>query len=549
MKDFKTCMKGMSKMAWPLKGKILVSIAAGVARIAASLAYVWVSKRLIDVATGTLDGKIGNYVAIMCGIMLAQLVISTFSSWWSGMMITKAQNETRARVFRHVLLSEWNGREAFHSGDMVNRLEEDIRVVVDLVCTRIPDVTVTVLQLIAASMYLFLLSPSLLWVLLILMPVAIIGSKMFFKTIRSLTAKVRAGDSEVQGYIQESLQHRLLVKTLSRSESVLDKLGMLQDDVMDNTIKRLNYNAVARGFMHFGFMAGYASAFLWGVFGIKDGTVTYGMMTAFLQLVGQVQRPIVDMSRHIPAFIHALTSVERIMELDELPLEDDAADVAIEGAPGIIVDNISFTYADEEDKGRAAVFSHFSHDFRPGSVTALMGPTGSGKSSLSRILLGLLKPTEGSVSLYGADGQKFAAGPSTRCNFMYVPQGNSLMSGTIRENLLFANSAATEEQMFDALHTAVADFVRELPNGLDTVCSEKGSGLSEGQAQRIAIARALLHTGGILILDEATSALDSATEEELLKRLSDAVHGGKTIIWITHREAVTGIADEILKIS
>lgn len=547
MKDLRTCLKGLGGMVRPMTGKILVSCLMGAVRIAASLSFVWVCKALVDIATGVSDSSLMLYVWIMIGIMVLQMAVNTAASWWENYIVTDAQNDMRKQVFGHVLRSEWNGREAFHSGDTVNRLESDISIVVDLVCTRIPDVFITVLQLIAASVFLFTMEPSLLWVLLILMPVAILGSKMFFKTIRALTAKIRAKDSEVQGFLQESLQHRLLVKTLGRTEKTLEKLGWLQDDIMSNTIKRLNYNAIARSFMRIGFSAGYAAAFLWGVFGIRDGAVTYGMMTAFLQLVGQVQRPIADISRHIPAFIHGLTSVERILELCELPLEDETGDIMLDGAPGISVEHVSFAYADEEDEGRAAVFTDFSHDFRPGSVTALMGVTGSGKSSLSRILLGLLKPSEGSVFLYSNDGKRLAAGPAARCNFMYVPQGNSLMSGTIRENLLFANPSATEEQMKEALRTAVADFVFSLPQGLDTICSEKGSGLSEGQAQRIAIARALLHTGGILILDEATSAIDSDTEKELLQRLSSNVVG-KTIIWITHREAVTDISTEILKI-
>ena len=548
MKEFKTCMKGLIRMSAPMKSPIFLSVVLGAARIAASLFYVWICKRLIDVATGNADGELLLYVALMFTVMLIQLLLGTASQWWEGKIVTRNQNETRAKVFSHVLRSEWNGREGFHSGDMVNRLEEDIRVVTDLVCTRIPNVIITLTQLTAACIFLFALSPSLMWVLLILMPVAIVGSRMFFKTIRALTAHIRARDSEVQGYMQENLQCRILVKTLGSAEKVMEKKYWLQTDVMDHTIKRLNYNAIARGFMRLGFMAGYAAAFLWGVFGIKDGSVTYGMMTAFLQLVSQIQNPMVNLSHHIPAFIHGLTSIERIMELEELPLEDDGPEVLLDGAPGIRVDNISFRYEDAADIGRDAVFKNFSYDFRPGSVTSVVGETGAGKSSLFRIILGLLKPSEGSVSLYTEDGRSLPAGASARCNFLYVPQGNSLMSGTIRDNLLFANPSATEQQMKAALHTAVADFVFELPQGLDTVCSEKGSGLSEGQAQRIAIARALLHTGGILILDEATSALDVQTEKILLERISSALRGTKTIIWITHREAIAGISDNVLRI-
>ena len=548
MKDFRTCMKGLAAMGRPLRGRILVSCIIGVFRIAASMAFVWVCKALVDIATGESDAPLGLYVGLMIGIMLAQVILSTAFSWWEGMIVTKTQNSFRAKVFGHVLASEWHGREAFHSGDMVNRLEEDTRVVVDLLCVRVPDFIVTLVQLVAASGFLFILEPSLLWVLLILMPVAAIGSKMFFKTIRRLTSLIRAKDSEIQGHMQENLQQRVLVKTLGCEDSVMDRLDDLQGDVMGNTIKRLNYNAGARAFLRIGFMAGYAAAFLWGVYGIKSGAVTFGMMTAFLQLVGQVQRPIADISRHIPAFIHSLTSVERLLELTDLALEQKGEDIMFDNAPGIKIDDVTFAYTDvPEGMESQKVFEHFSYDFKPGTVTAVMGVTGVGQSTLTRLVLALLRPAAGSVTLY--DGVRAVpASPATRCNFRYVPQGNSLMSGTVRDNLLLANPSASEEEMKEALHLAVADFVLGLPDGLDTVCSEKGSGLSEGQAQRIAIARALLHSGGVLILDEATSALDRETEDELLRRLSQKVSGGKTILWITHRESVTSIADAVLKI-
>lgn len=548
MKDFRTCMKGLLAMGRPYRGKILVNCLVGVVRIAASMGFVWVCKELVDIATGESSAPLGLHVGIMAGIMLVQVLSFVACNWWEGMMVTKAQNGFRSKVFSHVLSSRWNGREAFHSGDMVNRMEEDTRVVVDLICSRFPDFVVTLVQLAAASCFLFALEASLLWVLLILMPVAVIGSKMFFKTTRRLTGLIRAGDSEVQEHMQEHLQQRVLVKTLGCEDRVAGRLDELQDDVMANTVRRLNYNAAARAFLRTGFLAGYAAAFLWGVFGIKNGTVTFGMMTAFLQLVGQVQRPIADMSRHIPAFIHSLTSVERLLELTGLPLEGREEDILFEGAPGICIDDVTFAYTDvPEGMEPQKVFEHFSYDFKPGTVTAVMGVTGVGKSTLTKLALSLLSPSSGSVTIYDKD-RSVAACPATRCNFRYVPQGNSLMSGTVRDNLLLANPSATEGDMEAALHLAVADFVLDLPEGLDTACSEKGSGLSEGQAQRIAIARALLHSGGVLILDEATSALDRDTEDELLRRLSKKLSGGKTIIWITHRESVTSIADAVLKI-
>ena len=543
MKSFRTCLGGLWELLRPIRGRVLVSVLIGAVKIAASLGFVWICKSLVDIVTGVSDKPLGLHVGIMAGIMVLQLVSGIGGSYWENLIRVKSQNSIREQHFAHVMRSTWGGREAFHSGDMTNRLEEDIRVVVDLLCTNLPDCIVTLCQLVAASVYLLALAPNLTWLLLLLMAVAVVGSKMFFRKLRELTGRIRGREAEIQGYMQENIQHRVLALTLIGVERVITKLGWLQKDLCDTTVTRLNYNAVARSFMSLGFLSGYAAAFLWGIYGIKAGSVTFGMMTAFLQLVGQVQRPVADISRHIPAFIKALTSVERLMELEELPLEEQGEQVKFSSAPGIRMEDVSFRYTGSEPE----VLSGFSHDFKPGTTTVIMGLTGAGKSTLIRIVMALLKPSEGKVTIY-ADGLEMPVSPAVRGNYMYVPQGNTLMSGTIRENLLLADPSASEERMREALHLAAADFVFDLPQGLDTICSEKGAGLSEGQAQRIAIARALLHEGGVLILDEATSSLDAGTERRLLENVATSYRGSKTILFISHREAAVQYADDVLRL-
>lgn len=535
-------MKGLWRMSKPVLGRDAVTVLFGLVRIAASLAFVWVCKRLVDIATGALDLPLKPYVFIMLGIMLVQIFCNLGSTYWGAYNSIKTRNDMRLSLFAHVLRSRWKGREAFRTGDTINRLEGDIAVLVELICDRFPGVLITIVQLVASSVYLLTMAPSLLWILIILMVTAVVGSKMYFGKIRQLTTLIRSEDSDVQQLVQENLLNRVLVLTLFGTGNVVSRLSGLQNLIKKNTVKRLNYNAVARGFMAIGFMGGYAAAFLWGIFGIRSGSVTYGMMTAFLQLVSQVQRPIADLGRQVPAFIKAITSVERLLELEDLQVEIFHGDVLLPGAPGISVKDLTFSYGE----GGLNVLDRFSHDFKPGSLSVIAGPTGVGKSTLTRLMLGLLRPGSGSVTLYSINGRSHAADVDTRCNFTYVPQGNSLMSGTIRENMYLANASATDEEIRDALHLAAAEFVYDLPDGLETMCGESGTGLSEGQCQRIAIARALLHQGGIMILDEATSALDVETEERLLENIHKQLAGSKTIVFISHRPAALRIADDVV---
>lgn len=540
MRDVRSCIRALWAMSRPVRWRMAWNVGLGILYVAASLGFVAVSKLLVDIATGNSQVAVGVAIGLFLGTLVFKLGTFVFASWWENFSLVKTQNILRKDLFGHVMQSRWEGRERFLSGDTVNRLEEDIRIVAELLSQRVPDVVVTLVQLLAASVYLIILAPNLLWVLLILMASAVFGSKLFFRKLRGLMAAIRAKESELQQLMQESLQHRILMLTLTSVERVVEKFGWIQADIEDNTKKRLNFNALSRGLMFFGFQAGHAVAFLWGVFGILHGTVTYGMMTAFLQLVGQVQRPIAEFGRQVPAYINALASVERLMELKELEKDPQNTSVKLSSAPEIVVNGVSYSYPGQP----VPVLENYSCRFPAGSFTAIAGPTGIGKSTLIRLILGLLKPSAGSITIDG-----HPAGAALRENFMYIPQGNSLLSGTIRSNLLLADPEASEEALKDALETAVAQFVFELPEGLDTPCGEVGDGLSEGQNQRIAIARSLLRPGGILILDESTSALDAATEAQLLSNLHDRLHGKKTILFISHREAVVKCADATVVVS
>ncbi len=522
---------------------MLLCALLGWVRIAASLSFVWLSKWLIDIATGADDAPFVPAVCLTVCALLLQIGCGMLSSYLEGRMTVKVQQQLRLDLFARTLGAVWSGRERRHSGDTVNRLQEDTRVLTELICTRIPDMFVTLCQLLAASVMFFLFSPQLLWILVAVMLFCALASRFFFRAIRSLTAEIRSQDAEIQGYMQERVMNRMLVLTFSGIKSAAAHLGLLQKNSARRIVTRLNYNTAARGFLSFGFSVAYLIAFIWGVAGIRQGTVTYGLMTAFLQLVGQIQMPAVQLGRHVTAFVHALTSVDRVAELQAAEQEPQPAPQLLQGIAGVSADHVTYMYPD----GRRTVIRDFTFDFAPGTLTVVMGPTGAGKSTLVRLILALMRPQEGSVTLY-TGRERLPVSPATRCNFMYVPQGNSLMSGTVRENFLLADPQASEEDMVRALHHAMAGFVLDHPDGLDLRCGERGSGLSEGQSQRVAIARALLHTGSVLLLDEATSALDPDTERQVLDNLHQYYAGRKTIIFISHRQAVSGMSDRTVRL-
>lgn len=522
---------------------ILASILAGTTRIGISLTFVWQCKHLIDIATHQADGNIAIGLASMTGCIVLQLLLSSLVNRLYAHTEISLRNRLRQNLFEHILKSHWSGRETFHSGDMLNRMEEDVRTVTDLLAGSIPSAGITLFQLAGAALFLFCLDHRMAVVILLIMPLALLFSKLYMKRMRHLTREIRATDSRLQSHLQENLQHRTLISTLEYTSMAADMISTLQSGLKRLVMRRNSFSIFSGLMVQAGFALGYLTAFAWGIYGLDTGTVTFGTLTAFLQLVAQVQRPVVELARQIPAFISALTSVERIDELTSLPLEEQGKPLILKGKVGIRLENVTFAYPD----GKRKVIEHFTHDFEPGSLTAVLGETGSGKSTMVRLMLALLRPDGGNITLYD-ERQSLPASPLTRRNFVYVPQGNTLVSGTLRDNLLLGNPEATDAQMWKALHMAAADFVHELPQGLGTPCGEMGTGLSEGQAQRIAIARGLLRPGNIVLLDEPTSSLDSDTEQTLLERLSHTIQG-KTLIIITHQMQTARLCDKIKKMA
>lgn len=475
--------------------------------------------------------------------MIAELLLYIASTWISATLGVRSQNKMQRTFFERILNGKWSGIGRFHSGDILNRLFGDVSDIVRLMTEVIPSVAVITFQFIASFLYLYSMDSTLAYILIIVSPVFIVLSRIYFRKMRRIVRKIKDSNSALQSIIQECVQHKMVIKTLERTPLMTSKLASRQSMLQSQVKSRAKFTIFSKSIINIGFAGAYLTALVWGLTQLQAGVITVGVLMAFTQLINRIQRPLLDMARLLPVFVNSLTSSERLMELEELPLEPSAHPHPLSGSAGIRFDNVTYRYT---DSGRT-VINNFTHDFRPGSFTAILGETGAGKTTLLRLMLSLVSTTEGSVTLYNGK-EETPASPDTRCNFSYVPQGNTLFSGTIRENLLMGNPKATTEQMARALRTAMADFAFNLPEGLDTICGEHGGGLSEGQAQRITIARTLLRPCSILLLDEATSALDNTTERQLLLNIKQE-HPDTTIIFVTHRLDAVQYADEQITIS
>ena len=546
MRQLRWIFKALRPCGWSVAGMMLCHLLL----TCCSLSFVYVSKKMVDGAVAVFDGSaetssLGIWAAAMAGIIVVRILLNALRSYLQAKTDVKMRNRLRARMFDVLLHLQNDGGERRHTGDLLNRVLEDVRVVSSTIAVSLPNLFGASLQFVAALAFLLWLDIRLAVVIALVVPVGVLGGRFVARRVRKMTHDIRNTDSKVQSHLQESMQNLTVLQTMEYTDASSSSLGDLQSALYTNEIRRARFSIFSRIIISLTLSAGHAVAFIWGAYGISTGAVTFGMMTAFLQLVGQIQRPLMELSQTIPGMLHALASVDRIIEIEDLPSEKADESVMLEGAVGVRLENVCFAYPDSVSD----VLSDFSYDFAPGSRTAIVGPTGVGKSTLIRLLLSLLHQRSGEISLYSADGVvNVPVSAATRRNLVYVPQGNSLFSGTIRDNLLVGNPDATKQQMLEALHTAAADFVQELPYGIDTQCFEKGAGLSEGQAQRIAIARALLRPGRILLLDEFSSALDAQTETLLLERLT-ATRSDRTMIFITHRDRVIDFCDATLSIS
>lgn len=524
---------------------ILVRIMAGLLQTGLALCVVWLSKRLIDdVAMRGTMSEMAVQALLIAAAVVAGVSIRQLNQYLANKAFIKKVAELRLAIFSQLFNRRLFEANDIHSGDVTSRMAKDIDAVSETLAVQLPQVVVMTIQLVGAFLLMRWFDSRLAWALILITPLAIIIGKYISHRLKRITLSIREDESRIMARIQESVELNVVLRALQGERWMQDRVEELQDRQTANYIRRSRFMVFSRFALGCTFGLGYMLAFVWGAYGLRTGAITFGVMTSFLQLVGQIQQPILSLLGAFPSIIYSTTSIDRLKEMEhgEEKQSCDGEDITTRTLLGIRMDNVTFRYA----KGDREVMSNFSHDFRPGTKTAILGTTGAGKTTLFRLILNFIQPDSGEVTFYG-NGFSHAADKSMRKNVVFVPQGNTLISGTIRNNLLMAKPDASDEELHTALHTSCADFVFDLPQGIDTVLSEHGGGLSEGQAQRIAIARGLLRPGAVFLLDEISSALDEDTERELFSRLF-AARPSTTILLITHRKKVASLCDERLEI-
>ena len=524
---------------------ILVRIMAGLLQTGLALCVVWLSKKLIDdVAMRGTMSEMAVQALLIAAAVVAGVSIRQLNQYLANKAFIKKVAELRLAIFSQLFNRRLFEANDIHSGDVTSRMAKDIDAVSETLAVQLPQVVVMTIQLVGAFLLMRWFDSRLAWALILITPLAIIIGKYISHRLKRITLSIREDESRIMARIQESVELNVVLRALQGERWMQDRVEELQDRQTANYIRRSRFMVFSRFALGCTFGLGYMLAFVWGAYGLRTGAITFGVMTSFLQLVGQIQQPILSLLGAFPSIIYSTASIDRLKEMEhgEEKQPCSGEDITTRTLLGIRMDNVTFRYA----KGDREVMSNFSHDFRPGTKTAILGTTGAGKTTLFRLILNFIQPDSGEVTFYG-NGFNHAADKSMRKNVVFVPQGNTLISGTIRNNLLMAKPDASDEELHTALHTSCADFVFDLPQGIDTVLSEHGGGLSEGQAQRIAIARGLLRPGAVFLLDEISSALDEDTERELFSRLF-AARPSTTILLITHRKKVAALCDERLEI-
>lgn len=501
------------------------------------------SKSLIDAAIGGDTPTVIKWLLVMISISLGKLLLTPITSFMSTHASTTLSQQLQARIYNHIVHSEWLEQSKFHSVSLLTRITSDVGTITRTLLGTIPNLISLGVTLVASFSTLIYFAPSIALVAVFIGPILLIISRLFAKKLKILYKQIQEEDVKYKSFMQESIQSLMIVKTFCMEQFNLDKLKSIQKDKYHLAMKNTKLSVLSSMSMSFCSSLAYFTIFCWGVLNISTGLSTYGTFTAMLQLYSNIQGPFSALAGTFPSLVGSLAATERLMEIESLSLEDSYLPSSISStAPTIEFKDVSFKYTDN-----CPVLNHINLTIHPGETIAFVGPSGQGKTTLIRLILSLISSLDGEILLHDNHASS-SLNRSHRELISYVPQGNTLFSGTIRDNLIYGKADATEEELVMATHLAcAAPFISHFENGLDTLIGEKGSGVSEGQAQRLCIARALLRKKPILILDEATSSLDSTTELHVLRSIKHLDYKPTCII-ITHRPSALSICDRVFKL-
>lgn len=492
------------------------------------------SKYLIDAVTGYGTGMILGAAIWMVTMMLGSLLLQAFSSRVGAHVHVRVRNQMQYKTYGRILRARWENMENYRSGDLLSRLNTDINTVADGIISFGPSLLATVVKFLGAFCIILYFDPIMALIALASAPVTLLVSHYLMKRLRRHNLTMKELNSEVLSFQEDSLRHLTSIKAFAAVDRYRQEMGKVQDQYADAYLSFNSFRISMSTLLSLVSMTVMAVCFGWGVYQLWAGAITYGSMTMFLQLAGVLRNTFSSLVSLAQQGISMTTSAGRIMAVEELPKENDQAcdGLSQEECVNIQLQNVSFHY-----KNGDALLHPFDFSACDGDQVAIMGPSGEGKTTLLRILLGLVEPCQGTAEVVGSSGKRYPLNAGTRTIFAYVPQENSIFTGSIAHNLRIVAPDATRREMKEALKVACAwDFVQQFPDGLDHSLSAGGRGISEGQAQRLAIARALLRKAPVLLLDEATSGLDEATERCLMENLrrSGMV---RTCILVTHRSS------------
>lgn len=517
----------LARIVWVSLGDFLLAVS--------TLLFAMVSRGIIDSATARRAGDTRTYGLALVGIILAQMVLRVFISRLEEAIRWSLSNGIRQHSLGIILGRAYGPVSVHHSGELINRLTSDVQIVADGTTTLVPTLVSLFTRLLGAMAILIYLDPLFAGIFLLLGLSFFVLALLFRTKLKNMHREVQESEGRLRSYLQEAMGSLLIIKVFGARERILRDNAARQAEYYGAQMRRRNFSIMANTGFYLMFQAGYLLAMMWGAQGLYAQTMTFGTFIAIIQIIGQVQGPLSQLSGILPRIYGIFASAERLIALQEIPAEVIPQSPLPAEFHSLTFSRVSFSY------GRTQVLEDVSYRIRQGDFVAVTGLSGGGKSTQFLLMLGAYLPQSGTITIDTEVGVR-SPGPASRSLFAYVPQGNYLFSGTVLENIAFLRESADEAAILEAARLAAAhEFIGEMPQGYDTLIGEKGYGLSEGQAQRIAIARALLSGAPVLLLDEATSALDEATEAQLLRNISSLKQ--KTCILVTHRQAALSLCN------